>query len=155
MVLLTNKADLINALSLATVVQIYDDNRDGVADDAPIEFNAKRADAQVRSWIIGHYTVGSDIDTDDLLRACALDFLVAYSFERHPEYIRTFGEGPRAERVKRAEATLGRIKEGIQRPVQAETAQKAPSKTVGGVIIDRGGRMYLPNADGTSNAGDF
>ncbi len=151
-----DKATLITALSPTTAVQIFDDDADGVADDAPIDLLIDRVDGEVWSYLVGHYTLGDDLKTDRLLRSCALDFAVALSFERHPEYVRSFGEEKRAERFKRATDRMIRIKEGIQRPKEAEAAPTVgPSKTVGGIVNDAGGRMYLPNADGTPNAGDF
>jgi hypothetical protein len=151
---LVDLEDLEGALSPATIVQCWDDDRDGVADPIPLGKMFKRASAQVRSWLPGHYGLGVSVDTDELLRAAALDFAVAYTFERHPEYVRTFGEAPRAEKWKRGEDIMGRVKAGIQRPVDVEAVQ-GPSKTIGGVITEHGPRMFSPNADGTSNSGDF
>ena len=151
---LVDLADIQAALSPATVVQCFNDNRDGVPDAVAVLAVCKRATAQALSWIVGHYTLGTAVDTDDLVRAAALDYAIAYTFERHPEYVRTFGEGPRAERWTRAEDTMGRIKAGIQRPVSVEISQ-GPSKTVGGVIRDDGVRMFVPGPDGSRNNGDF
>lgn len=150
---LIDKSDLIGALSEPTVITIYDDDRDGVADETQIEFNIGRAEAQVWSWLVGHYALGTEATTDKLLKACALDYLVAYSFERHPEYVRSYGEASRSDRWKRAEDTLARIKAGIQRPVSVEVVQR--SKTVGGVIYDKGTRMFIDGPDGAKNSGDF
>lgn len=138
---LTSKELLEAALTPATVVTIYDDNKDGVADDTPLAANIKRASAQVRSYLPGHYNpTGAGVADDELLQAAATDFLVAYSFERHPEYVRTFGEEKRAERWKRAEAMCERIKSGVQRPVRVEEVQGV-SKTVGGYVVETGPRM--------------
>jgi phage gp36-like protein len=147
------KADLVNALSPTTVNAIFDDNRDGTADDAPIVDVCARAEAQVMSYLHGVYTVGTIPTTDVLLRAAAVDFAVAYAFERHPEYVRTFGEQPRAERWKRATETMARIQAGIQRPTETNAVQTP--KNIGGVIIDRGPRMFVHSSDGTANSGDF
>lgn len=149
---LIDKEDLIAALSEPTVINLYDDDRDGVADEDKIEFNVARAESQVWSYLIGHYTLGDDARTDMLLKSCALDYLVSYSFDRKPEYVRTHGDAPRQGRIERADETMMRIKAGVQRPPKLE--EKQVSATVGGVIYDPVPvRMFIPGPDGTDNNG--
>lgn len=148
---LIGKENLIAAISLPTVIAIYDDNRDGVEDDERIDEQIQRAEAEVQSYIIGHYD-GGDTLIDELLKSAAIDFLIAYSYRRHSEYARTYGKEA-SEAWAAGEKRMERVKAGIQRPPQADAEKR--SATVGGVILERGPRMFNPSADGTHNGGDF
>jgi len=55
------------------------------------------------------------------VKHAAIEYLIAFSFERRPEYVRKFGEEPRANGAyDRATALMGRIAKAIQRlPDQA------------------------------------
>lgn len=150
--------DLKSALSPATYLAIYDDAGTGVANADAVAFTLERAHAQVLSYLPAFTSTAPGAIPSQylpLLRMAETDYAVAYSFERHPEYVRSFGEAPRSERYKRAETLMVRISTGMQR-LQADTGTPlAATPMVGGAVYTRDQRVMIDNADGTSNAGDF
>lgn len=149
-----NQIDLENALSSATIIQLFDDDDDGVADADAVASVIDRAEAEVESWMIGDYSFPLNVPTDRLLKHSALDYAVAFSFERHPEYVRTFGENPRGhERYKRAMERMQRI-QSAQQKLPDETVTQTP-RNVGGIATDPGPRIMVTGMDGMSNGGDF
>jgi hypothetical protein len=79
----------------------------------------------------------------------ALLWARALSYERHPEYVRIYGDGPRKEAqafgedLALAKQLLSEL-EGLEGPVN-----------VGGALYADGPRMLTDSADGTKNGGDF
>ena len=93
------------------------------------------------------------IETDRLVRGCSVDFAVCFAFERHPEYVRTYGEDPRTmARFQRAVARMERVQAAIQRlPDQQSTKQQ----NVGGVYLDDSVRTTITSIDGCRNGNGF
>ncbi len=149
---------LEKAISARTVLAIYDDDDDGIADADAIEFNIERAEGEVDSRLLGFVPMPITNLDDRLVRQASLEFLIAFSFERHPEYVRTFGEGNRLH-YDRAVARCERIQSARQRlPDNNETATIAKggvTYNVGGLITNSGPRTMIDNPDGTQNSGDF
>ena len=87
--------------------------------------------------------------TPELIRMSSMLWGKALAFERHPEYVKTFGDGPR----KAAEAFLDRLI--AARSYLADALSMTKPNNVGGVVYNRGPRMTLDNTDGTPNSGDF
>lgn len=158
-----SSADLINRLTPDTFVAIYDDENnndpDNVNDDA-VQADIDAAEAEVDSWIIATYAtpspdlVGGAIDR--LVRLAAVDYACSLAWRRHPEYVKQFGENPRADGLWHlAEARMKRIQEGMQQlpDVTEQGADRAAN--VGGPTFDDGNRIIIPDADGSDNMGDF
>lgn len=149
-------ADLQAALSPATYLAIFDDNNDGTANPDVVALIIKRAHAETISHLPRAFrgapgTIPTDLQP--LLQSAELDFAMAFSFERHPEYVRSFGEGPRLSFYKRGIEKMERIATGAQWPT-SDTATLQP-RTVGGVVYDLGPRTMVDSMNGTSNGGDF
>lgn len=148
-----NQLALENALSPKTVLAIYDDDPPtGAVNATAIADVIDRAEAEVDSWLVGVYV--DPATADRMLKHAALDYAVAFSFERHPEYVRTFGEEKRAERWRRANDRMARIRSGLQRLPDQPSPITAP-KNSGGVVYDHGPRLMVDSSDGAENGSGF
>lgn len=148
--------DLRAALSPSTYLAIFDDDNDGTANADVVALVLQRAHAEVISHLPRAFRgAPGDIPADlrPLLQSAELDFAMAFSFERHPEYVRSFGEGQRLSFYKRGRDTMERVATGAQWPT-SDTTTLAP-RTVGGIVYDHGPRVLTDSPDGTSNGGDF
>lgn len=156
-------SDLKAAVGPQVYVQIFDDDGDGnVSDnDAGVQLVLERAHAEVLSYLPRLYGIAVVDDPTrlpqgipTLLKSAELDFAVALSFERHPEYVRSYGEEGRSLRWKRAEAKMQRI--GDAKQIPTDNVPPPQPVTGGGVITDPNPRRTIvTSADGTDNAGDF
>ncbi len=145
------QVNLERALSPKTVLAIFDDApAKGRVNQEALAEVIERAEAEVDSWLVGIYTQPIAAPFDRLLKHAALDYAVAFSFERHPEYVRTFGEDQRAQRWKRANDRMMRIRDGLQRLPDQPRAATAP-KNSGALIYDKSARVMIDNADGREN----
>jgi Protein of unknown function (DUF1320) len=151
------QADLENALSPQTILAIFqDDLTVGTPSAAAMADVCARASAMVDSWLAPVYTGPFPIVQSPVPAMCkelALHYAVAFSFERHPDYVRTFGEAPRAERWRRADEMGARLQAAVLR-IPDYVADPVPAN-VGGLVYDTGPRTILDAADGTSHGGDF
>lgn len=153
-----SQADLEGAMSVATVAAIFDDQNTGTLNVAAMGLVIDRGEHEVLSWLIDEYgqdvltnsTLQADLADDIFLKGCALEYTVAYAFDRHPEYVRANGR-ERGDRFKRAQERMERVLQSRQRPT---SMPKVPAN-VGGFVVDNGPRLVVDSADGTSNAGDF
>jgi hypothetical protein len=149
---------LERAISPRTVLALYDDDDDGTADADAIELNIDRAEGEVDSRLLGFGPMPLTNPADRLAMQAALEFLIAFSFERHPEYVRTFGEGNRLH-YDRAVARCDRIQAARQRlpdnNAEAAKGEGGTTYNIGGIVIDDGPRTMVTSADGTKNSGDF
>lgn len=150
-----DQADLERALSASTVAYIYTDPGSSIINTEAIALNIERAEAEVDSWMIPEVNPNDPgfIQTDRLVRGCALDFLICFSYERHPEYVRTFGDDPRTmSRWKRACERMERIQQATQRlPDQ----QAVKQQNVGGIYRDDSIRTCSTSIDGQRNGDGF
>jgi hypothetical protein len=145
------QADLENALSVPTVLAIFDDGS-GTVNASAINAVIDRAEAEVDSYLPSNYPAGTPAPSDRLLKHAALEFAVCFSMEKHPEYVRNFGEEPRTNpRYTRARQLMQRIVDGVQRLPDTPTKPR----NVGGVVYSAGPRTIIDNIDGSSNLGDF
>lgn len=87
--------------------------------------------------------------TPQLIRHASLLWGRALSYERHPDYVRRYGDGPR----KAAEAYLNRLI-GATRYFTDLLSGALPAN-IGGAAVDGAHRLYVTSPDGRSNAGDF
>lgn len=152
------QADLENAISPHTLVELFDDNTDGIADTGPLNAVIDRAEAQVNSYLIRAYPnltlpIAQNPESN-VVRQAALMFAIPFSFLRHPEYVRTFGENPRGQSMlDQAHAFMERLCDGRQYLFDVP-AEPKPA-TAGGIVMDSGPRTVIDSLDGTKNGGDF
>lgn len=85
----------------------------------------------------------------DMIRAASLAWGKAYTYDRHPEYVRSYGTKPREE----AESLTTGLKQA--RGYIPDWLGQPPPANVGGVAIDNGPRLYIDDSFGNSNAGDY
>ena len=127
------KTDLENALSPATVFELFGDANNGTLNETAIEAVIEDAEAEVESFLIGFVKLPLSATYDALIKRACKDFAMSFSFERHPEYVKCFGEEKRAERWKRAVDRMVRIRTAAQRLPDNE-AEAGPPANVGGKV---------------------
>ncbi len=156
-VLYAMQPDLEAALSPGTVLALYDDDNKGIVNATTIQAVLARASRMVDSYLarvyVGPFPV-TQTPVPEVIKYAAVEFAVAFSFERHPEYVHTYGEQYRAgTRFKRATDMMDRLCQG-QQEIPDWNLQPKP-KNVGGLITSQGPRTIIDNPDGTTNGGDF
>ncbi len=152
-----SQEDLEHQLSPTTVRALFDDQNSGQAYVAAVNAVLQRASDMVDSYLArvykGPFPV-AQTPVPSAIRAATLEFAIAYSFERHPEYVHTYGEEYRSTtREKRAIAMMERIANGLQE-IPDWTLQPK-QLNIGGIITFSGPRTIIDNPDGTPNGGDF
>lgn len=142
------------AIGPEAVIAIYDDNRTGSLETGEIavlnavaERASRRVDARVVRAYDGPFPMSP---VPALVKDAALEFFVAFSFERHPEYVRAHGADEHQKRLDRAEQLCEEIADAIR-----YLTELVPPKTAGGIVYDNGPRFSVDSLDGTSNRGDF
>ncbi len=148
--------DLEHQLSPSTVRQLYDDQNDGQVYVEAIQAVLERASVMVDSYLARVYKGPFPVagTPQKMIRMATIEFAIAYSFERHPEYVHTYGEEYRAStREKRAHAMMERIANATQEI--ADWLEQPKQLNIGGIITTSGPRTILDNPDGTPNGGDF
>lgn len=149
--------DLENALSPATVLALYDDGNSGSINQTALLGVLKRARGWVDSYLATQYLGPFPVPQSPVPVAivnAALEFAISFSFERHPEYVHTYGESYRATaRFDRACEMMARIVGGIQEIPDWTLQPKG--RNVGGIIIQSGPLTIIDSPDGTKNGGDF
>lgn len=156
-VLYVTREDLEDSLSPATVLSLFDDEGTGVVSDRAILGVLARASRTVDSYLarvyVGPFPV-TQTPVPEQIKNAATEFAIAFSFERHPEYVHTFGEQYRAgSRYKRATEMMDRLCQG-QQEIPDWTLQPKP-RNVGGIVYATGPRTIIDSPDGTYNGGDF
>lgn len=134
-------ADLLAAISENVLNATADDDNIGTPDPAVLALVIAEAEGEVDSYLLGFYTFPLEEPTDRLVRLSALDFAVAFLFERHPEYVRNRDN-------KQGEAKYAR---GVQRMLRIQAARQrlpdnalvSPPKNVGGIIVDNSPKFLL------------
>lgn len=149
--------DLEGALSQSTVQALFDDDNNGSADSKAILAVLNRASRMVDSYLarvyVGPFPV-TQTPVPEVIKVVTLEYAIAYSFERHPEYVHTYGEHYRAKsRFDRAEAMAERLCNGMME-IPDWILQPKP-RNVGGIIISSGPRTIIDSFDGEENGGDF
>ncbi len=143
--------DLEVLLSRATVLALYDDGT-GAVDERALSEILELASARLDGTIARNYRGALPVaqrPVPPLIRMGALLWARAMSYERHPEYVRLFGDAPREEAEdfgeKLAEAKVFLLGlEGGAGPVN-----------VGGLTLAEGPRMLTSGVGGENNGGDF
>lgn len=125
-----SQTDLENALSVSTVLAIFDDGT-GTVNSTAVAAVIDRAEAEVDSYLIVIYDLPLPNQADRLLKHCALQFAICFAMEKHPEYVRTFGEQQRTGPLyERAHALMTRIAKALQRlPDQTVAASNVGGDT--------------------------
>ena len=152
------QADLENATSVRMVGACFDDDQANVINKDALNAVIDRAEQEVLSWLASEFgppplpaDTLAGLGSDNFLKYAAVDYAVALMFDRHPEYVRANMKDDRAARMQAAKERMERVVDARQQP---PTVVKRPAN-VGGVAVDGANRIYIPNADGTSNRGDY
>ncbi len=150
-----DQGDLEDRLGASTVAQLFaDDFTNGAVNVNAIAATINDAEGEVDGFLLGVIDIESINGADRLLRLSALDFAESFAFKRHPEYVRTFGEGPREQGLySRAKGRMERIRSAAQRLPDQPAAAKP--RNVGGIVVDSGPRTITTGADGTMNGDGF
>lgn len=151
--------DLENAATPAMVTAIYDDGNTGALNTAAIAADIDRGEQEVLSWLGDEYgpppftgAILTQLSADPFLKYAALDYALAYMFDRHPEYPQGATDAKeRSWRFQRADQRMQRVLSGRQRP----TTMTTPPANVGGVVVDNAPRIISDSPDGTYNGGDL
>jgi len=159
---LITASDLRTALNPTTYLAIFDDDNSGdmalVDASEAVTLCIRRANTRVVSRLGVLYTKipeGTDPLIPDLLVDAALNYAQGIAFDRHPEYVKTFGESDRRKACfDQAESTMSMLQEAILRLV--DNPSEPVPKNVGGVVVDDGQRVFLGRSCGGGfNSGDF
>jgi hypothetical protein len=144
--------DLADALSPKVLLEIFDDNNTNdlaaVKASSQVLLILENAEGQVDSRLTTEYDVSQLVGSDRLIRRAALEYAVGYSYERHPEVVRS-AQAP--ERIKRADDLVQRIQDAIQ--MLPDNPDDKP-KNVGGALYDPSPLMWT-NPDGSYAGGDY
>jgi len=158
---LITASDLRNALSPSTYMALFDDEQCGstveVDASGPVLLVLRRAHIKCITWLGANYTKipdGTDTNISDLLVDAELNYAIALAYDRHPEYVRAYGEEPKRKAAwDQAELTMMRVQEAVLKFVDLPDMEEP--QNVGGVVVDGGQRVFLTANDGTVNGGDF
>ncbi|WP_394847396.1 hypothetical protein LZC95_08015 [Pendulispora brunnea] len=146
--------ELRAALGPATFLAIFDDDNDGTVspNDVAVSLVRQRGHVEVLSYLPRIYdTLPTAVPL--LLKSAELDYDIALSYERHPEYVRSFGEETRAERWLRAEKRMERVAEAVQQ--LTDHAPEPKPGILAPFLYSRAHRVLIDDPDGTDNGGDF
>lgn len=166
---LITAADLRNALGLNTYMALYDEDTDGSGQPtgdiatvdalASVALTLKRAHMRVISRLPAIYNKipdGTDSQVSELLRDAEIEFAIGMSYDRHPEYVQRFGmDTKRKGAYQTAMETMDLIQDAVLRIVPNDAPPEAAPRNVGGVVVDSGNRVFLPNPDGSGGTGDW
>jgi phage gp36-like protein len=156
MALYIAQTDLESALSPQTVLALFDDTNTGVVSSVALAAVLTRACANVDSFLARTFTGPFPIQGTPpaLVVEAAIEFAKAFAFERHPDYVRTFGQNYNAaSQYERALALMERVADALQQ--LPDWAANIKPKNVGAIVYSAGPRMIVDSPDGTSNGGDF
>lgn len=150
--------DLIDATSTDLAVAcLNDDGNTPVADTHATKSVIARAEAKVLSYLSEYgpppfsEAILTDLGQDPFLGQCALNYAVAFMFDKHPEYVREGKASDVQKRLAYADAEMARVLESRQRPPQVKT----PPANVGGTVVDDAPRLYVDGPQGQKNNGDY
>lgn len=145
--------DLENALSASTVLALYDTGY-GAVDTVAVAAVCQRASDTVDSYMATEYPGPwpTTAPIPAMMKENALQYAIAFSFMRHPEYVRQYGDDARSKDLfAEAKAMSGRIADAIQIMVE----RPGQEGNVGGVALTGGPRLMIDAANGTPVASDF
>lgn len=148
------QSDLENAVSPQTILACCDDENAGVASIPVVAAIIERAENEVLSWLHEYAVNGQLPDTatltaDVFLKYAALEFAVAFMFDRHPEFVRANGR-ERIDRKKNADDRMTRVLQSRQRPPTLNETKKPAN--VGGFTTNAGPQLI---GSGPCGGGDI
>jgi len=150
-----SQQDLERLCGAATVLACCDDDNTGAPDQGVIAELQEFSDATVDGRMAAQNpTAKFPLTTPPpLVRKASLLLAKAMMYDRRPEYVRIYGTGPQAAADKF-------LDDMMEKPLYLEQANPdvippQPATVTGGVAVDGSVRMYIPNADGSTNAGDY
>jgi hypothetical protein len=157
-----DSAKLMVALTPETFLACFDDENTGdvnTVDDEAVQLAIDGAEGEVDSYMITARPQPLPSTTspavDRIVERSCLEFAMSLAWERHPEYVRTYGENPRATALwDRATKRMERVKEGRQELPDVDEQNGRPS-TLSPVVFDEGPRTITTSADGTENGSGF
>lgn len=139
-------ADLLAAIGIDPLLATSDDTNAGVPSDAVLQLVIDSAEGEVDSYLVGFQAYPIVDGEDRLIRLSALDFAVAFLFERHPEYVRNRDNKQGEVRYQRAVERMFRIQQARQR-LPDENANSAP-KNVGAIVTNGSPKFMLGCGNG-------
>lgn len=150
-----SQQDLERLCTATAVLACCDDNNTGAPDQDVLALLQELSDAMVDGRLAAQ-NPGVKFPLSDpppLVRRASLLQGKALMYDRRPEYVRTYGTKPQ-------EAADKFLDDLVEKPLYLEQAppdvvQAEPATVTGGVAIDRSQRMYIPDADGRRNSGDY
>lgn len=159
------QTDLENALSVAVVKAVYDDDHDGVVDSGPIAACIAYGDAMCNSFLRNVLTSSETslsaatlplTTVPDEVKFASLDFGIAYTIRRRPDVVKAMNEQPWTVFYEQAIEQMKRYCASIQR-VPASTGGSA---TAGGAILnpdsdEDGAAEDLPDEGRWADLSDF
>lgn len=148
-------SDLEDAIGAPALLRIYNDLGKGVRNDRAVQAILERASAQVDSRLPRGYISKlpfAESPVPALLKSACIDYAIAYTFERSPEYARTFGENARLSFWNRADKTMENIATAVQ--YISDSTQEPVAKTTGGTVVNPSPRIFSEGDDGFY-IGDF
>lgn len=155
--------NISKAISPTTVLALCDDDNTGnIADQSVIDVVEEligRAEAEVNSYLIRAYpklifpVVQSPLSV--MLKQAALMFVIPFTYMRHPEYVKQFGDDARGgvAALDNAREFMDRLCTGRQYLYDVP-AEPKPS-VIGGIFISNGPRTIIDGPNGEINSGDF
>lgn len=157
-------AEMLRAvLSLPTYMALFDDDQIGSMADVDaslaVTLTLRRAHVRVNARLATIYAArplpsGTDAAYSDLLLDAELNYAVGMAFDRHPEYVKAYGEEPRRKAAfDQAELYMELIQAALMRI--PESAPETKPRNVGGLILTNDQRVMAPSLDGSRNSGDF
>lgn len=162
--------DLVDALSEPTYMAIFDDGNFGDRTTVDASTGVKSVLAEslvlVTSWLPDVYaklppeTGAAGIPTGGdqmpvLFKFAQLQYARMLSYQRHPEYVRTYGAEPGGPMDKGVNALMERIQAGTQRVTPHDSPPEPVPENVGGSSAYDGPRIAMSGPDGTGNLGDW
>lgn len=153
-----NLTDLENATSVQTVLACCDDGNVGAPDPAVLDSIIDRAEQEILSYLVGEYGPGpispavmTQLQADNFLKYCALDYAVAFMYDRHPEAVPTDRGNDIQARKKSAAEKMQRVMDARQRAPSVAT----PPANVGGIANPVVARIYVNGPGYRRNHGDY
>ena len=153
-----SQADLSARLGAQALIAFYDDDGSSTINSAALNSVCVAASARVDAYISRNYRGILPLTVSPLpamVVEAALEWAVYMSFRRKPEYVKAYyGDAGLLALMKSAEDFSERLAKAEMLMPDLTTTEPQPTN-VGGKVVPDPIRLFTPNADGTSNSGDF
>ena len=93
--------------------------------------------------------------TSALLKGAQLYYARVLSYQRRPEFVKTYGAQPSGPMEKLFHEKMSRIQSSIQQIPPDDNGPPVDPPNVGATILSDDSRMIINSVDGTDNLGDF